>query len=100
MDINDQPETNSIKVSYMEKNEFGKFKEVYESFELHEDGDPRFILESAKYKKMIHSDVEKEMWKVLTTEGMKRHIMRTPGQNIWFVDESTGNEHKYIMPKK
>lgn len=87
-------------VEYVEKNEYGKFKTVQESFELHEDGDPLFVLPTDSYKKMIHSSHEKEMWKIITTEGMKRWIMRNPGKDIWFVDEATGNSYKYLMPDK
>jgi hypothetical protein len=90
----------SVKVDYIIKNEYGKFKEIYEEFQVHEDGDPMFVLPTDDYKKMIHAPHEKQMWKIVTTEGMQRFIMRNPGKDIWFVDEATGNTYKYLMPKK
>jgi hypothetical protein len=93
-DINDKE---TIEVHYNIRNEFGKFVDVHEEFDIHEDGDPLFVLEQESYKKLIHSDKKKQMWKIVTTEGMQRFIIRNPGQNFWAVDGSTGNTYKYIL---
>jgi len=87
-------------VEYVVKNEYGKFKKVYEEFKVHEDGDPIFVFESDTYRKLMHGNKEKQLWKVVTTEGMQRYIMRNPGQNFWVVEESTGNSFKFMFPKE
>jgi hypothetical protein len=102
MEIKDISLNNEHKVvvEYVVKNEYGKFKKVFEEFEYHEDGDPIFMLSTDSYKKLMHTDKSKQLWKVVTTEGMQRYLMRNPDKNFWIVEETTGNTFKFIMPDK